>query len=506
VIIALASFVLAAVFSVAAAAKLADREGSRGAIVAFGVPERAAGLLQWLLIAGELAVAAALLIDRSRPAGAVGALVLLAVMTAAVAASLSRGRAPECHCLGRLSRGPIGPSTVARNGLLASIAGYVAVGGETPGVFVGLALAFGGAWLVLGPLSRRIRRRAAPNFSLGDQIGNRWTLQRLMSGDRPVLLVFSQPSCGACHALLPDLEEWQLLLGDRLTVAVVNQGIEHESGGPVAHQPSYPTLTDPDGAVAQAYGVTATPSATLIEPNGRTPSGLARGAPEIGELVRVRFATEDPPRFPRRTVIARAVRGTATLGAFPLVAAACGSSSSSSRKATSSTAATSSRPKALQVGNAHICRQTYALCTNAPCVPSPHDPNVVVCDCVVESGYSVGLTPCPQRAAHGTTVYSTFSTALATSSIRALSCPASTPWANCVDSICELDPKDSNKARCQCPLVKRGPSFTFGGDCDTHTCGKTIWSGAHTTLGGNQVADAMKRLGQPLVLPAPCPK
>ena len=64
---------------------------------------------------------------------------------------------------------------------------------------------------------------------------------------------------------------------------------------------------------------------------------------------------------------------------------------------------------------------------------------------------------------------------------------------------------DPTKATCQCALVKRGPSFTFGGDCKTDTCGKTIWSGAHTTVGGSDINEAMKRVGQPLVLPPPCP-
>jgi hypothetical protein len=130
----------------------------------------------------------------------------------------------------------------------------------------------------------------------------------------------------------------------------------------------------------------------------------------------------------------------------------------------------------------------------------------VICDCVVKPGYSIGLIPCARRAPRGNTLYSTFSTELVTSRIHAMTCPEHVPWANCVDSICKLDPTDPHKARCQCPLVKTGPSFTFGGDCNTKTCGKTIWSGAHSGLGGSQVTAAMKRVGQPLAFPSPCPK
>jgi hypothetical protein len=299
-----------------------------------------------------------------------------------------------------------------------------------------------------------------------------------------------------------DLRDWHARLGEQLTVAVLDHA-------PAVERAGYPVLADPDGTVAMAYGVTATPSAVLIESNGRIGSVLTRGTAEIERLVTARFEQDDRQRFARRALLVRAARGATTLGAFPLLAAACGSSSSSSSTAastSSTTAATPARPRALRVGSAHICQQKYALCTNASCRPDPHNPKIVICDCVVEDGYSVGLTSCPKRAPHGTTLYSTFSTALVSGNVRAMTCGAAVPWANCVDAPCELDPNDRTKATCQCPVVTTGPSFTLGGDCNTGTCGKTVWSGAHTNLGGPQVAAAMKRLGQPLATPKPCPK
>jgi peroxiredoxin len=498
-----AQVVLAALLLAAAASKLADRKASREAIVAFGVPRRAAGALGWTLIGSESAIATALLLGPSK-AGAVAALVLLAIVSAAVAANLLRARNPECHCFGRLSSGPIGFSTLARNGFLASIAGYVAAGGQTPAVFAGLAAVSGVAWLAPGLLRRRSRRGAeAPGFALVDAAGARRTLPAILGKRHPVLLVFSQPSCGACQAMRTDLDDWHARLGDRLTVVVV----EHTHA---AQPAAYPVLLDRRGDVASAYGVTATPSAVLIERNGRLASAVARGAGEIDQLVEHEFGLDDSPAIERRTLIVRAVRGATTLGAFPLIAAACGSSSSSSTPSASpksaTGAATSTPPTSLKVGDAYICHQKYALCTNAPCRADPHNPKVVICDCVVENGYSVGLTPCASKVPHGNTLYSTFSTELVVGNVRAMACGADIAWANCVDFPCTLDPNDPSKATCQCALVKTGPSFTFGGNCDTGTCGKTVWSGAHTTLGGPQVAAALKRLGQPLATPKPCPK
>jgi peroxiredoxin len=502
----LARVALAAVLLAAAVSKLADRKASREALVAFGVPRRAADALGWALIGSESAIATAVLLDPSKAAGAAAALVLLAIVSAAVAANLVRARNPECHCFGRLSGGPIGFSTLARNGFLASIAGYVAASGRAPAVFAGLAAVSGVAWLALGPLLPRVRRAAkAPGFALADAAGAWWTLPALMSQGHPVLLVFSQRSCGACQAMRTDLDGWHARLGDRLTVVVVEQTHEHE-----AQPADYPVLLDRGGDLAAAYGVTATPSAVLIERNGSLASAMARGADEIGELVDRRFRLDDSPRFERRTLFVRAARGATTLGAFPLIAAACGSSSSSSSTSASTKsttgATTSTPPTSLKVGDAYICHQKYALCTNAPCRPDPHNPKLVICDCVVENGYSVGLTPCAKKVPHGNTLYSTFSTELVVGNVRAMSCGADIAWANCVDFPCTLDPNDPSKATCQCALVKTGPSFTFGGNCDTGTCGKTVWSGAHTTLGGPQVAEALKRLGQPLATPKPCPK
>jgi hypothetical protein len=164
---------LAAVFLLAAVSKLADRRASRAAVVAFGVPEHAAGALSAGLIGGELAIAAALLFDASKTVGAVAALALLAIVSAAAATNLLRGRDPECRCFGRLSRSSIGWATLTRNALLTSIAGYVAAGGRAPVSGSGLAAVSGAVWLALGPLRPRPRRGArAPGFQLSDRPGH----------------------------------------------------------------------------------------------------------------------------------------------------------------------------------------------------------------------------------------------------------------------------------------------------------------------------------------------
>jgi len=110
---------LAVVFVVAAVAKLFDQRGTRKAVVAFGAPARLATVAAVLVPIDELVVAVLLLVPATAWVGAIGALVLLAAFSVAIAGSLGRGRAPECHCFGQLRGGPVSSKTLVRNALLA---------------------------------------------------------------------------------------------------------------------------------------------------------------------------------------------------------------------------------------------------------------------------------------------------------------------------------------------------------------------------------------------------
>jgi thiol-disulfide isomerase/thioredoxin/uncharacterized membrane protein YphA (DoxX/SURF4 family) len=127
--------VLACVFLVAGAAKLADLPGSRRAVVGFGVPERFAGVVGVGLPVCELAVAVALVLSVSARFGALGAVVLLGVFVAGISVALARGSEADCHCFGQVHSAPVGWSTLARNLLLAGMAGFVVLEGwRHPGV------------------------------------------------------------------------------------------------------------------------------------------------------------------------------------------------------------------------------------------------------------------------------------------------------------------------------------------------------------------------------------
>jgi len=153
---------------------------------------------------------------------------------------------------------------------------------------------------------------------------------------------------------------------------------------------------------------------------------------------------------------------------------------------------------------AWLCRQPYALCTTAPCERSTSDATIATCRCVVLDGYSIGFTTCREREPAGKAVVSTFSTQNVTPAFGALTCPEDVPWANCLDMPCELDSLNPALATYQCQVVETGPSFTFGGGCDTSTCSSVIWSAA-SPPGVTQYAAAMRCVNQPVTFPATCP-
>ncbi|CAN5745702.1 hypothetical protein BH09ACT8_BH09ACT8_37360 [soil metagenome] len=488
---------LAGMFTLAVVAKARDRSGVRQAVIAFGVPMRVAGLVGGMLVGIEIAIVVLLAFTPSARVGAAAAAAILSVFSAAIATNLWRGRAPECHCFGRVSSSPVGWPNVARNGLFATLAVFITIGGRLSWLLAAVAVGMGTLWL--RPMRKALWTKRfdvpAPDFALVDQHGQAVTLDALVSRGLPVILVFTQTGCAACDALMPDVARWQHELTRQVTVALINGGPgEHSHECARAHQLES-VLVDDRRLMLTAYGVTATPSAVLITPGRARHGEPARGAREIHELIERTVLGHPGSDLSRRRILGRVAAGFAAVTVLPS-ASALGTK----------TAAADTGPDGLEVDGAWLCNQTFALCTTAPCEPSPTDPGVAVCHCVMENGYSIGYKACTERAQVGTAVASSFSTVNVNANFAVLSCPSGVPWANCLDMPCEIDPVNPALATCQCQVVTTGESLTFGGGCDTATCTSTIWSAATPDLpGAAQYTKGMKQLNQPVTFPESCP-
>jgi peroxiredoxin len=338
-----AGLTVAAVFAAAGLGKLIDRAGTRKGVREFGAPDRLVTPLALLLPVAELAVAVALLFAATRPAGAVGALVLLGIFSTAIGVSLARGRAPECHCFGQLHSAPASWKTLVRNALLAGLAA-VALAEQGPGAFgwieaispvgilalaagvvaisltVGGGLAFvsllrshGRVLLRLDTVESALREAGigvpegrdllpelgidpgspAPAFTAETASGGRTSLDDLLEPRLPLLLLFTSPTCGPCQDLLPDISRWQHEHADQLTVAAMSGGEKTAIAAEAREHGLERVLVDHDLAVLEAYQVTGTPSAVLIAADGTIASYIASGTEEIEQLVE-RALTSEP--------------------------------------------------------------------------------------------------------------------------------------------------------------------------------------------------------------------
>jgi thiol-disulfide isomerase/thioredoxin len=314
----LGRLLLAGVFAAAGVAKLTDPAGLRRMLTRFPIPLTLARPLALAIPLSELAVAAALVSTRLAWWGAVVALGLLGLFVFAVGTLLARGETVDCECFGRLGSRVSGWSLLVRNEMLAAVAGFVvwngwtSSGGDILGWLFGLddrdrAVLLAGA-IALGVVAstRRLRSRgwrpgsraattwldraipppapsfpgflpagppvgtAAPACELTDAVGARRSLAALLAAGRPVLVVFSHPTCAPCQALLAQIADWQQPLASRVTVGVVG-----------ARQ----------AEAATAYSVPAIPAAVLVRVDGTVGSRLAVGGDSVRALLSVLAAT-----------------------------------------------------------------------------------------------------------------------------------------------------------------------------------------------------------------------
>ncbi len=324
---------LAAVFAIAAFGKLFDREGAEKAFGDFGIPEFLRGPLAKFLPAAELAIALALLFVSSSWIGAIGAAALLIVFLGGMFYQLAQGNAPDCHCFGQLHSEPVGITSIVRNLVLLAMAGFLMGQGIS---YQGLSLVnstqdimqfivgivvlglLGAIFFVLRRISdqqneivRRIevmemlgqsslpveRENVShpneglpigamfPDFELPGINGDMVTLKIIRAAKKPSLFVFISPTCTPCRFLVPEFEQWQDELKEKINLVFVSSGTaeanEEKFGTGVRRQ----LLLQKDRELAVAARAKWTPTAILIDLTGRVASHTAAGDNAIRELV-----------------------------------------------------------------------------------------------------------------------------------------------------------------------------------------------------------------------------
>jgi thiol-disulfide isomerase/thioredoxin len=271
--------------------------------------------------------------------GAICALLLLLLFIGGISVNLWYGRQPPCHCFGQLYSKPVGPTTLVRNGALAAAASFIVWQGEPNnssdflswinvlaapntafysgvaviGLLVGAVIALlwqiilqqGRLLLRLDALEQRIVATAvpaaqhvptpalglpvgtpAPDLNLIDLHGEMVRLPDVLAPGRPALLLFTNPFCGPCQALLPDIVRWQREFTGLFTLVLVGEGSAEDNQAKITSQGTgLMILLQRKREVAESYQAWGTPAAVLLRSDGSIGSALAAGADPIRALV-----------------------------------------------------------------------------------------------------------------------------------------------------------------------------------------------------------------------------
>ena len=130
----------------------------------------------------------------------------------------------------------------------------------------------------------------APDFALEDVRGGEVSLADYRG--RSVLLVFSDPDCGPCNALLPDLAKVQ----ERAEIVMISRGDPAENRAKAEeHGLGFPVLLQKGWTLSKQYGIFATPVAFLVDAEGVLARDVARGRDQILALAQEQPARKEVP-------------------------------------------------------------------------------------------------------------------------------------------------------------------------------------------------------------------
>jgi thiol-disulfide isomerase/thioredoxin/uncharacterized membrane protein YphA (DoxX/SURF4 family) len=335
-----ARLLLAGMFAAAGVAKLAQSKSSIDAARAFGVPETFVRAVATGLPLVELLAAALLVPAATARWGALMSILLLLVFLAAMTHNLRHGRTPPCNCFGQSDAKPIGRHSIMRNLLLMLVAGGIVGSSQVAGpvsaarllepltagpavqtiiglmclvtmavmlfVLVQILRQQGRILLRLDGMEQRQPNTLLASQGAGLEIGARaprfdalgldgQTLasEHLTGMGRPVLMVFTNPGCAPCNALLPEIAAWQHSYAETVSIWLVSEGtIEENRGKNVAN-----VLLQKKREVAESHGAWGTPAAVLVRPDGLIGSRLAQGAAEIRKLLTAAVSDAKPNRL-----------------------------------------------------------------------------------------------------------------------------------------------------------------------------------------------------------------
>ncbi len=125
----------------------------------------------------------------------------------------------------------------------------------------------------------------APEFELPAIAGGIRSLRSLREQGLDVLLVFSNPYCESCHALVPSLVRWTRELAGVLNIVVISRGPARDLLPKLKEFETSRVLLQREFEIGEAYDCISTPTGVLVSADGLIRSGLAVGREAIQQLI-----------------------------------------------------------------------------------------------------------------------------------------------------------------------------------------------------------------------------
>jgi thiol-disulfide isomerase/thioredoxin len=99
------------------------------------------------------------------------------------------------------------------------------------------------------------------------------------------MLLFTDPGCGPCNAMLPEVGRWQEEHPQKLTLTLISRGEVEENKTKASEHALKNVLLQEDWEISESFEVRGTPSAVLVSADGMVASPVAGGAEGIRRLL-----------------------------------------------------------------------------------------------------------------------------------------------------------------------------------------------------------------------------
>ncbi|MGH7785001.1 MAG: TlpA family protein disulfide reductase, partial [Candidatus Binatia bacterium] len=137
-----------------------------------------------------------------------------------------------------------------------------------------------------------------PDFELPDVRGRVTTFDEVLAGGKATLFFFVAPTCQPCNALMPEIDMWRSELNDKINFIFITRGTPEENAEKFADGTEKTFLLQRDREFQDQVYAKWTPSALLVNVDGRVASHVASGDVAIRSLVeKLRTENVDDPFF-----------------------------------------------------------------------------------------------------------------------------------------------------------------------------------------------------------------